>query len=86
MKHKENTDSRKVLDHLMAGGSITNLKAFEKWQMTRLGAVVCALRDSGHIIYGKSIKNARRPKKKHHVYYMGNSKKFLIFGPCFDRL
>ena len=57
------TQREKVLKHLKEFGKITSMEAFEKYRITRVGAVIDTLRKLGHSI--KSV----RPDKGNYVIY-----------------
>ena len=54
------TQNETVLHHLKQYGSITDLEAYDKYAIRRLGARIWDLRDAGHKIKSKTTKGVNR--------------------------
>ena len=48
--HRKNSKTTKVLKHLINGGTINSIKAFNHFNTTRLSAVIKCLRNTGYVI------------------------------------
>lgn len=54
------SQNREVLDHLKAGGRITNKVAFNNYSITRLSARIHDLRNQGYPIAAEKIRRRSR--------------------------
>jgi len=72
----ENTQGKKVLEHLQVFGSITPMDAFHTYQITRLAAVVFDLRKQGHEI---TTENMRKGNVSWAVYRLKYPKQTSLF-------
>lgn len=58
------TQKEKILEHLKKYNEITSMEAFQKYKITRVGAVIDTLRKEGYDI------ETKRPKKGNYGIYV----------------
>lgn len=65
------TQKQTILEHLKQHGSITDLEAYKKYAIRRLGARIYDLRDEGYKITSKdTVKKNRFGKKTRFATYV----------------
>jgi len=60
----------RVLNYLIQGHTLTNLKAVELWRLTRLGRVIFDLRSAGYVIHDRADQSLRGKAGFHSIYYI----------------
>jgi len=63
------SQSAAILEALKRGDQITSLEALEKFGCMRLASRICDLRQDGHPIFSKTIKN-KQNGKRYKKYFM----------------
>lgn len=67
MKKKINK-TQKVADHLFKNRKITSIEAFQKWNATRLSAIIFNLRKKGYKIDNEEMKTKDGTRFARYVY------------------